>query len=88
MKTLLETEDLKPILERLEKIEKVMSEKQRGIENKFVDNEEFLKLMNVSKRTAQTWRDNLIVPFSQIGGKIYYRMQDVNKLLEKHYHGN
>jgi len=41
--------------------------------------------MNISKRTAQTWRDEGIVSFSQIGSKIYYRMSDVQKLLDKNY---
>ena len=41
--------------------------------------------MNISKRTAQTWRDEGVVSFSQIGSKIYYRMSDVEKLLEKNY---
>lgn len=39
--------------------------------------------MNISKRTAQSWRDEGIVSFSQVGSKIYYRMSDVQKLLDK-----
>jgi hypothetical protein len=41
--------------------------------------------MNISKRTAQSWRDEGKVSFSQIGSKIYYRMSDVQKLLDKNY---
>jgi predicted site-specific integrase-resolvase len=50
-----------------------------------LDNQEFLQLMNISKRTAQSWRDEGKVSFSQIGSKIYYRMSDVQKLLDKNY---
>ena len=83
MKTVIETEDLKPIIDRLDKIEEVINEKKNGLENMFIDNQGFLKLMNISKRTAQTWRDEGIFPFSQIGGKIYYSKNDVIKTLEK-----
>jgi len=51
----------------------------------FVDNQEFLLLMKISKRTAQTWRDEGKISFSQVGNKIYYKMVDVEELLKKHY---
>ncbi len=51
----------------------------------FVDNQEFLFLMKISKRTAQTWRDEGKISFSQVGNKIYYKMADVEELLQKHY---
>lgn len=51
----------------------------------FVDNQEFLFLMKISKRTAQTWRDEGKISFSQVGNKIYYKMGDVEELLNKHY---
>lgn len=50
----------------------------------FLDNQQFLQLMKVSKRTAQSWRDEGIISFSQVGSKIYYQMSDVQKLLEAH----
>jgi len=51
----------------------------------FIDNQEFLFMMKISKRTAQTWRDEGKVSFSQIGNKIYYKLSDVEELLQKHY---
>jgi len=48
----------------------------------FIDNAEFLQLMKISKRTAQTWRDEKIIAFSQVGAKIYYRLSDVEQLLK------
>ena len=41
--------------------------------------------MNISKRTAQTWRDEGLISYSQVGSKIYYRMSDVQKLLDSNY---
>ncbi|WP_255499324.1 helix-turn-helix domain-containing protein [Dysgonomonas sp. HDW5A] len=30
----------------------------------------------------QTWRNNGKIPFSMLGGKVYYRQSDINDLLE------
>ena len=51
----------------------------------FIDNKAFVKLMGVSFRTAQAWRDEGKIGFSQEGKKIYYRMSDIDAFL-KNYH--
>ena len=79
-------EELQEVVDRLDKIEKILKTKQEKIEDPFLDSQEFLQLMNISKRTAQTWRDDGVIPFSQIGSKIYYKMSDVKELLDNHYH--
>jgi len=43
-----------------------------------MDNEEFIRLMKVSKRTAQTWRDKKHISISQVGSKVYYLRSDVD----------
>jgi hypothetical protein len=73
------------LLKKIDEVKTSLDEKQKNPKDIFVDNQEFLQLMNISKRTAQTWRDEGVVSFSQIGSKIYYRMSDVEKLLEKNY---
>ena len=54
-------------------------------EDVFFDNQEFMLLMNTSKRTAQEWRNKKIIEFSQVGNKIYYRLSDIKKLLNENY---
>ena len=54
-------------------------------EDVFFDNQQFMKLMNISKRTAQEWRNKKIIEFSQVGNKIYYRLSDIKKLLNANY---
>ena len=73
------------LLNKIDEVKSSLEEKQKNPKDIFVDNQEFLQLMNISKRTAQTWRDEGVVSFSQIGSKIYYRISDVEKLLEKNY---
>ena len=53
--------------------------------NVFFDNQEFLQLMNISKRTSQMWRDTGFIGFSQLGNKIYYRLEDIQNLLKENY---
>jgi hypothetical protein len=71
-------------MERLDKMLLLIERKQRSNpEQVFFDNLEFLHLMNVSKRTAQSWRDSGMIAFSQIGGKIYYQLSDILVMLAK-----
>ena len=51
----------------------------------FIDNKTFTELMGISFRTAQTWRDEGKIGFSQEGKKIYYRMSDIDKFLGDHH---
>lgn len=73
------------ILKRLASLERELAKKQSTIIDKFLDNQEFMLLMYISKRTAQNWRDEGRISYSQIGGKIYYRLSDVQKMLDLNY---
>ena len=43
------------------------------------------RLLMISKRTLQTYRDRGILPFAQIGRKIYYKASDIDDYLDRHY---
>jgi predicted site-specific integrase-resolvase len=45
-----------------------------------------MKLMDISTRTSQVWRDEGKIGYSQIAGKIYFRKSDIEKLLNDNYH--
>lgn len=49
--------------------------------SKWLDNGEVCRLLNISKRTLQTYRDNGILPYSQINHKIFYKSSDIEMLL-------
>ena len=77
---------LKLILSKLEQI--IKNQKIKTDENpKYVllDTADVLQLFKISKETAINWRAEGILPFSQIKGKIYYRLSDINKLKNKNY---
>jgi hypothetical protein len=81
----MQSEAFQEIIKRMDDINTALTQKQKQPEDIFVDNQEFIQIMNISKRTAQAWRDEGIISFSQVGSKIYYRMSDIQKLLDSNY---
>lgn len=73
------------LLSSIEEIKTKIDNQNKKPHEVFVDNQEFLMMMKISKRTAQTWRDEGKVSFSQVGNKIYYKQSDVEELMQKHY---
>ena len=82
---ILTAEQYKDLVNRLDILNNKLEEKSKTPQEIFLDNQEFIQLMHISKRTAQTWRDEGKISFSQIGSKIYYKMRDVEVLLDKNY---
>ena len=56
---------------------------RQAVEKKFYDNADMMQLFNVTSRTLQRWRDDHVVPFKKLGGKIYYLAQKVDDLMEE-----
>ncbi|EGJ99557.1 MULTISPECIES: helix-turn-helix domain-containing protein [Dysgonomonas] len=52
---------------------------------KYLTNNEVSKLLKLSTRTLQNWRDNGTISYIQIKGRIRYRQSDVLKLLEDNF---
>ena len=68
---ILSEETYQEILQRLTRMEAMLKLKQSNPDDVFVD------------RSAQTWRDQKLIAFSQVCIKIYYRMGDIMKLLNR-----
>ena len=49
------------------------------------DSQDVMQALHISPRTLQTLRSNGTLPFSKIGNKIYYRKQDIIKILTNNY---
>lgn len=50
---------------------------------KWFDNDDVCSLLQISKRTLQSYRDSGILPYSQIGRKCYYRISDIENLINQ-----
>jgi hypothetical protein len=79
------TQEYTELLTRLDGLDKKLSENGQGMQDRWIDNQEFMLLMKISRRTAQTYRDENMIAFSIIGNKLYYKMTDVEDLLNRHY---
>jgi hypothetical protein len=51
----------------------------------WIDGQEIMLSLKISKRTLQTLRDSGTLPFSRINGKFYYKVSDLEMLLENSY---
>ena len=83
LKELTEKHDV--LVNRLAQFMTDLNAQKQMPEDQFLTNIEFKKLMRISNRTSQLWRDENQISYSQICGKIYYRMSDIQKLLDKNY---
>ena len=77
-------EEVQEIKQRLDALTIEVRNKQRTEPDQvWYDNQEFLQIMNISKRTAAYWRTENIIGYSQVGNKIYYRLSEIMALLDR-----
>ncbi|UPT68999.1 MAG: helix-turn-helix domain-containing protein [Sphingobacteriales bacterium JAD_PAG50586_3] len=80
----IESNAFKEIMSRLQGMEKAITSILCEPKERIIDNDEFIAEMKISRRTAQTWRDEGLINFYQIDRKIYYKQTDIDTFLEKH----
>ena len=74
---------IREIEEKLEWLSRKSHRKEFVDPKKIVlDHFEFLELFKISRRTSQHWRAHFKIPHSRIGGRIYFQLSDIRKLLE------
>lgn len=73
------------LIQKMEEIHSVLLNRNTTTPDEVISNQDFVKMMKISKRTAQTWRDEGKIAFSQVGGKIYYNRSDIQKFLSKNH---
>jgi hypothetical protein len=55
------------------------------IADEWIDGEQVMTILKISKRTLQSLRDNGAMPYSKINGKFYYKATDLIGMLEANY---
>ena len=53
----------------------------------WMDNQDVCQALKISPRTLQDYRNNGILPYRQLGGKILYRESDIERVLQNCYRG-
>lgn len=75
-------EQFDEIISELKAMKQQLSDQKASIIDNQIENNEFCKRLKISKRTAQTWRDEGLVLFTQINGKIYYDINGVEAFFQ------
>lgn len=52
---------------------------------RYLSGEEVCKILHISKRTLQEYRDNQMIPYIALPGKMLYKESDIIILLEENY---
>jgi len=80
-------EVFRKLADKMDHIDKKLDDRKNAnpLSEVWLDIQEACQLLKISKRTLQSYRDNGILPFSQIGGKIYFRASDIEEHLNRHY---
>jgi succinate dehydrogenase/fumarate reductase-like Fe-S protein len=78
-------EQYQKLLEKIEEINLRLQPSSKNIRDLIIDNDDFISTMKIHSRTAQRWRDEGKISYSQVGAKIYYTQDDIESFLRNHY---
>lgn len=82
----IQSEAFEQLKSMLDAINNRLSAKEKEPKEIWLDNQEMMQMLKISKRSSQHYRDSGMISFSQVGNKIYYKLSDVEDLLKRHYH--
>lgn len=85
--TVLDIQTLKALHREIKEVTQLMEEitspyKALQQSNKWLDQQEACQLLNISKRTLQTYRAKGILAATRINRKNYFKLADVKKLMQ------
>ena len=64
----------------------IRTKKEDVISETYIDSKNVPKLLGISNKTWQTYRDMRKFPFIQIGSKIWVKKSDIDSMMKKHYY--
>ena len=74
-------DQIKAIQKTLQELREISLAIQKRPEDGILDNNDLQKMLKISKRTLQTWRNEGVIAYSQINSKLFYRLSDVISML-------
>lgn len=81
--TIITTEDLLEFkLELLDDIKQLLNNQSGNITKKWMKSPEVRELLSISPGTLQNFRINGTLPYTKIGGVIYYDYQEILQVME------
>jgi len=85
--TIISNDDFKLLITKIESLEQKIEnlQKKERLNDTWLGINEVCKILNISKRTLQTYRDTGVLAFSQNGTKIYFKASDIQNYFEDNY---
>ena len=80
------TEDLNHLKEQLDAIKNALTKKkEEDLSSDYIESKSIPKILGISQKTWQTYRDKGTIPFIQFGSKIWVKRIDIEAFLNNHY---
>lgn len=68
-----------------DRVNEILHKREGKRLSRWMDNQEVCQQLRISPRTLQTLRDNGMVAYYQLGGKILYKESDIEKMVMSGY---
>lgn len=82
--SIITTDDLREFkIEILEDIRKILSQHQGSGLKRYLKSHEVMDLLQISPGTLQNLRINGTLPYSKVGGIIFYNAEEIQKVMEE-----
>lgn len=83
--TVVPSEFLRHIEQEILKMKDILRQKSDAErKSEFIESVKIPKLLGISRKTWQSYRDRRLIPFSQIGSKIYVKRADLENFITEH----
>ncbi|MCW3806195.1 helix-turn-helix domain-containing protein [Plebeiibacterium marinum] len=80
----IESEAYKALIEKIDSLSRFVELNQPSVnpEDAWIDGEDVCQYLRISQRTLQRLRSTGNITYSSLGGKVYYTIAEIKKLLE------
>lgn len=80
--SIITTDDLREFkIEMLDEIKKLLTKQAKGNLKRYLKSSEVMELLQISPGTLQNLRINGTLPYSKMGGIIYYDSEEIQKIM-------
>ncbi|MDR5591147.1 MULTISPECIES: helix-turn-helix domain-containing protein [Christiangramia] len=82
--SIITTDDLREFkMELLEELKTLLSKQNSGTLKRYLKSSEVMDLLQISPGTLQNLRINGTLPYTKVGGIIYYDVQEIHRVMDE-----
>ncbi|MFC4689969.1 helix-turn-helix domain-containing protein [Dokdonia genika] len=81
--TIITSDDLREFkMDLLEDIKYLIAQSPTSLSNRYIKSGDVKKMLRISHATLQRFRSNGIIPFTMVGGIIFYEVSEIEKVMK------